>query len=332
MAFIDLDEFIYPKTNRSIVEVVDKILLNDPKAAALGISWQCFGSNGQKKADYTRGVLERFTRRAPDGWEHFIQYEEKFLIVGNMYVKLIANPRSIKVMLGPHVGTHFGENYTVNEHGEKIITYESERRSGDKISLNHYLIKSWEEYSIKKSRGYACNDNNPYNKIYFESCDRNDIFDDGILKYRVACADKFSFESDAERIRRAEKALIKALTQYSPLNPPEKFFVGKLETFLTCRALAEKLGTKIGNKTAEEYALVWIYQSFVQKNLFTYAELQLFMSELPAILARPFKVCKLLNQIAQEKIFPVIYSDLKEAQEWGGFYDFKYIQRLLNLI
>ena len=332
MAFIDIDEFIFPQNNGSISEVVDEILASDAQAQAVGISWHIFGSNGEVKADYSRGVLERFTRRARDKWEDFMQLDSKdALRIGNMYVKLIANPRSLKSMNGPHVGIHFGENYTVNEYGEKITDYANERISGDKIALNHYLLKSWEEYSIKKARGYACDTSNPYSDFYFKTHDRNELFDDGILSYRAARADNFSLESDADKFRRTEKALIENLTQCSPLNPPPKFFSRKLETFLTCRALAEILGTRIGSKTAEEYALVWIYQSFVRKNLFTYAELQLFMSALPEIISRPFPVCKLINKIAQEKIFPVIYNDLKKAQEWNGYYDFRYIQRLLNL-
>ena len=71
MAFIDLDEFIYPKTNRSITEVVDEILSNAPNAAGLSIHWQIYGSNGQEKADYSRGVLERFTRRAEKNFGRF---------------------------------------------------------------------------------------------------------------------------------------------------------------------------------------------------------------------------------------------------------------------
>ena len=39
IAFIDLDEFILPRTNQSIVEVVDEILLRDDNAAGLAINW-----------------------------------------------------------------------------------------------------------------------------------------------------------------------------------------------------------------------------------------------------------------------------------------------------
>ena len=56
MAFIDLDEFIFPRTGQSIVEVTDEIFSHDEKASGLAINWQHFGSNGQKTADYSRGV------------------------------------------------------------------------------------------------------------------------------------------------------------------------------------------------------------------------------------------------------------------------------------
>ena len=58
MAFIDGDEFIYPKTNQSIVETVDEILSQAPNAAGVIINWQFFGSNGHERADFSRGVLE----------------------------------------------------------------------------------------------------------------------------------------------------------------------------------------------------------------------------------------------------------------------------------
>ena len=69
MAFIDLDEFIFPKnTTATITETLDEILKNFPDASGLAINWQLFGSNGQETADFSRGVLERFTRRAPVDW------------------------------------------------------------------------------------------------------------------------------------------------------------------------------------------------------------------------------------------------------------------------
>ena len=333
MAFIDIDEFIFPKTNQSIAQVADEILSRDENAQALAINWRCFGSNGLTAADYSRGVLERFTQRAPDKWKDSLTFADASFEVGNMHVKLVANPRSVKTFLGPHIAVHFGGNYSVDEHGEKISAYGTDEMTADKIAVNHYVIKSREEFFNKRRRGFACDNFNPYdNENYFSTYDRNEIFDDGILSYRAARDENFSLETDADRIRRVEKTLLDTLTQCSPLEAPSEFFAGKLETFLTCRALAEGLDVKIGTCSAEELALTWIYQCFEKKVTFTYAELFLFMSALPEILARPFPICKELNRIAREKIFHLIYANLKSAQAWDIFYDFRYIERLLLLV
>ena len=165
----------------------------------------------------------------------------------------------------------------------------------------------------------------------FALYDRNEVFDDGILKYRDARAKNFSLEDDAQRFARAEKVLIDTLTAQSPFDTPADFFNDKLETFLTCRKLAEVFGTRIGNRSAEEYALVWIYQTLVTRHPFAYAELQLLLNELPALLSRPFPLCKKILRLASEKIFPTVDEDLKHAQNWGGFYYADYLRRLLNL-
>ena len=322
MTFIDLDEFILPLKNQSIVEVADEILSRDERAAALAIRWRLFGSNGHETADYSRGVLERFTRRAPDENES-----------AEPYVKIIGNPRSMKFFAGSHFCKHFGGNFTVDEFGNQVTTYRTAGTSVEKIVLNHYAAKSFEEFSRKDRRGFADNANvRPYTKKLFDSLDRNETFDDGILKYRAARAQNFSLESDADKIRRVEKTLVDTLTSQSPFDAPAEFFTNKLETFLTCRKLTEVFGTRIGNKSAEEYALVWIYQSFVTRHPFNYAELQLLLSELPALLSRPFPLCRKILRLVDEKLFPLIDEDLKRAQNWGGFYYMNYTRQLLNSI
>ncbi len=322
MTFIDLDEFILPLTNQSIAEVADEILSRDSKAQALAIRWRLFGSNGHESADFSKGVLERFTRRAPDDDE-----------LAEPYVKIVGNPRSMKFFAGSHFSMHFGGNFTVDEFGNKVTTYRTAGTSVEKIVLNHYAAKSFEEFSRKDRRGFADNANvRPYTKKLFDSLDRNEIFDDEILKYRAARAQNFSLESDEQRRNRAEKNLLDILTQQSPFDAPPEFFTGKLETFLTCRKLAEVFGTRIGNKSAEEYALVWIYQSFVTRHPFNYAELQLLLNELPALLKRPFPLCRKILRQVDEKLFPLIDEDLKRAQNWGGFYYMNYTRQLLNSI
>ena len=68
---------------------------------------------------------------------------------GNCYVKVIANPRKINFNQSPHQMVYFADSYVVDENAQlsegsrplPIIT--------DKIVINHYYIKSREEFLAK---------------------------------------------------------------------------------------------------------------------------------------------------------------------------------------
>ena len=329
MAFIDLDEFIFPKTNQSIVEVVDEILSNIPNAAGLVINWQYFGSNGQDKADYSRGILERFTRRAPNDW---IFINEEGYKLGNNQIKTIANPRLIRYIFHPHYAQYFNGTFSVNSDNKCVQNWNSEPILSDKIVVNHYYVKSFEEFSIKVKRGSACTSFNSKKMEFFNRYDRNEVFDDGILKYRAARAENFSFENDEQRANRVINALVRTLTQ-NPSEVPAEFFNGKLETFLTCRAVAEKFQIKIGKDSAEEIALAWIYRTLIKANPLKHLETRQFIKALPEILARPFSVCKDIKQLFQNSLLPIFDEILRaDFNNWREHYELNYLQKLLNLI
>ena len=322
MAFIDLDEFIFPKINRSIVEVVDEILSGVPNAAGLAINNQIYGSNGQETADYSKGVLERFTRRAPIDWDGGNKG-------GNIFKKTIDNPRLIRYRRNPHFAEYFDEKFAVNSDKKYVLNahYGSEPILIDKIVLNHYQTKSKEEFLLKQKKGRA--DGNtlglPMDIFYYN--DRNEEFDDGILKYRAARADKFSFADDNARINRVINNLVRTL-----IAPKEN-----LETFLTCRAVAEKFQIKIADNLAEEIALALIYRTLKSAKL-SRAETQMFLKALPEILSRPFPICAAINDLAQNFIIPRFCEVLKNGDVVKGADDFKahfnwlYVQKLLRLI
>ena len=312
MAFIDLDEFIFPKTNRPVVEVIDEILSRDSNAAALGINWQCFGSNGQDKADYSRGVLERFTRRAPD----------KGIFLGEG----IVNPRAVDCWWSPHYAYYFQDFYSINSNGAKTLYIAGYPIATDKIVINHYFTKSKEEYALKKMpKGSCVMNNNPYSMKDFFDYDRNEIFDDGILKYRAAREKNFSFESDEQRISRVINSLVRTLTQ----NPPTE---SKLETFLTCRAVAEKFQIKIGDTFAEEIALAWIHKTLSRDVDLTFADLQLLIDVLPEILSRPFPLTKKILQIFLSRGLPAMLTAMKNSAQFLGYKNLSYLQRFLKAI
>ena len=169
MAFVDGDEFILSKSKPTITEVVEEILTPNPNAAALGVNWIFYGSNHQDTADYSKGVIERFTLR-----------EESV----NKHIKTIANPRKINYFCNPHFSIYFSSCFSVNEQGENFDGAFNEYASDEKIVINHYYMKSREEYLKKVQRGVADFKVNVYDEKNFSHETQNDVFDDGILKYR----------------------------------------------------------------------------------------------------------------------------------------------------
>ena len=329
IAFIDLDEFIFPKTGASIFETVDEIFSRDETIAAVGINMQYFGSNGQVEADLSRGVLERFTRRAPDDWT-FIS--DKGITSGNVYIKSIVNPRRVDYFFGPHYAVYFGDMKSVDSRGNEISRAGNLNIATDKIVLNHYYTKSRAEFAAKVSRNDAFFASNPRRMEMFARFDRNEVFDDGIISYRAARAKNFFIEPEAERVRRVQEVLTQILTQTSPFDAPPDFFTGKLETFLTCRALAEVFGTQIGSRSAEEFALVWIAQTLLRAKSITTAEVRQFTRALPEILARPSPITRKLNHLTQEVLIPRFCAAHKVSHDWRARMEMLQLQKFLRLI
>ncbi|MBR1421277.1 MAG: glycosyltransferase family 92 protein [Selenomonadaceae bacterium] len=146
LAFIDLDEFIVPKHNQAVLDIINSLFQTqiDPqmRIGGIGINWRNFGSNGQdQKID--GGVLERFTKRSPDDFAR------------NKVIKTISNPRRVKEIHRAHDAIYFLNCTCVNENGNKISEFENPENTVAKLQINHYFTKSREEFMAKKSRGRA---------------------------------------------------------------------------------------------------------------------------------------------------------------------------------
>ncbi len=261
IAFIDSDEFVFPRTGQSITQVVDEILSGKPNAAGVAVNWQLYGSNGHETANLSRGVLERFTRRAPVDWST------------NRHVKTVSNPRKIN---------------SVNENGKPVQGYNNNPVTVDQIALNHYYTKSREEFTSKQNRGLA-DAVRKYGNDWFDVYNRNNEFDDGILRYRAARAKTYQ---PPDKSRAAERLLNALMVNLSPTllpNTPQEFYRGKLETILTCRAVASYLQTRLTDsapeKFFEEASLKAIPRAF---NGMTLADARLFRAELSATTAKNF--------------------------------------------
>lgn len=312
MAFIDLDEFIFPKnTSDEITATLDDILKNFPEASGLAINWQLFGSNGHDKADYNRGSLEKFTRRAPINW--VVPIPNRDIPGGNAQIKTIANPRKIYFFTSGHFPIYFEGNYSVNERGGIVSNYCNEPVTADKIALNHYNTKSREEFFQKIKRGRTSKKSSYLTADWFDMYNRNEIFDDGILKYRATRADKFSLERDEQKFQRIIDALIKTFEA-------QNF---SLETALTCRAVSNYLGEKF----LEEASLGAILKSIDDLKL---SDVRLLLSELPNLLALPYSVVKDIRDVAIQIISQTM-DFMREKEAWKDFLDLEHLRRLLKI-
>ena len=158
---LDLDEFLVLKQKRTIRE----FMVEFADCSQVSIHWMIYGSSGHVKAPQG-GVLANFKAHAD---------------------KPVFSPKSI---FNPRTVVGWGSHYMwvcgkwVNEAKEEF-GLSREICPTNKAQINHYIIKSWEEfYNRKVARGradyYTFGDDL---KAYFDGLDKNDVTDDLMLPY-----------------------------------------------------------------------------------------------------------------------------------------------------
>lgn len=138
IAFIDADEFLVPK---STLGNMPAILEAFEPYGALGINWQLFGSSGHKIRT-GKPVLDNFIRKAEIGF-HI-----------NKHVKCIVQPKKVRSVLNPHEFVYIDNYECVNENFVTVSNGFSDP-SINKVQLNHYYCKSYEEFEAKIERGFS---------------------------------------------------------------------------------------------------------------------------------------------------------------------------------
>lgn len=162
IAFIDLDEFIVPIKDASIPAFLKRF----EAFAAVEINWLVFGSGGHKtKSPGT--MMERFRFHSLPG--HRL----------NRHVKSIVNPREVFTMIGCHEAAKISGSIA-DSHGQPVTKNFREREpQQDIIRINHYAVRSYEEFLEKQARGRASGTQKTVRSEYFEQYDLNDIEDAG---------------------------------------------------------------------------------------------------------------------------------------------------------
>jgi glycosyltransferase involved in cell wall biosynthesis len=172
IAFIDADEFIVLKQDETIQDFLarydaDQVLIN----------WAMFGSNGHIERPTTL-MIDAFTYRS----------DTRF--ASTLHVKSIMRPQSlIKDCFNPHAFEVRGK--TVDVLGDAPVWEKfgvlKTAPVYDLCQINHYYVKSWEEWEVKMRRGSNGTVGMSIDPKAvldgFNYADRNKIFDPSALKY-----------------------------------------------------------------------------------------------------------------------------------------------------
>ncbi len=157
LGIIDLDEFIVPIKDRTIPEFLHGL----EEFSSVEINWLVFGSGGARTKE-PGGVMERF---------HCHSLPEHWL---NTHVKSIVDPRRVCTMTGCHEAARIS-GIAVDSHGMPLKRGFRDRQPiQDVIRINHYAIKSYEEFLSKRARGRA-RVTTIRDMGYFERYDLNDV-------------------------------------------------------------------------------------------------------------------------------------------------------------
>jgi len=164
-AFIDVDEFLTPRGDDSVPDILDNLPTD---VGTLYVHWLFFGSSGQETRQ-PGGALERFQRRAA------------FNFAPNCYGKSIARMSASPSLITSHL---IAAGRVVNMAGDAIPMDGSapERASHDGLALHHYFTKSQEEWMTRRALGRPALPANHPDAIrgidQFRAHDRNDVPDD----------------------------------------------------------------------------------------------------------------------------------------------------------
>lgn len=138
IAFIDCDEFLVPKEKDSVPEV----LSDYEKFGGLNVSWRIFGSSGHKTKPNGL-MIENYTMAMPR--DHYENTHTK---------AIVQTDKALRAGTNPHYCVFKPGYYSVSE-DLKPVPNAWTPHCANKLQLNHYFLKSQEEFKIKIQRHRA---------------------------------------------------------------------------------------------------------------------------------------------------------------------------------
>ena len=180
----DADEFLCINYGDG---TLDPMLDAAGDANGIVVTWRIFGSGNV--VDWSRDpVTEQYLYAAPPTWNKGWGVKTLFKFDPDKWKIGIHRP-SIK---NKHLETGFPDTVKwLNGSGQPMEDYfkfrgwRSIRRTVGYqwAQMNHYAVKSVDSYAIRKFRGNVNNKKDKYNADYWSLQDRNEVYDDKILRY-----------------------------------------------------------------------------------------------------------------------------------------------------
>lgn len=172
VAFLDADEFLFMENNN----LLDLLKGVPQKQEVVVVNWACFGSSN-RVVRRESPVLERFYWRAS---------KQRNI---NCHTKCLVRPSGRLMFINPHFAVPGSGGYAGRIDGSPVEFINSGGITKDvcwrSVRVNHYVIKSYEEYINKKrSRGRAMNSTiRPLS--FFQQHDFSDELDDSMERICV---------------------------------------------------------------------------------------------------------------------------------------------------
>lgn len=173
MAFIDADEFFnFGSSNKNLPQILGELLNQDPKVGAIGVNWAIYGSS--HKSEYEDApVISRFTHRSRQDAEI------------NCHYKSVVRTRAFKSTGStPHTFSLLPEFHYLMANGNPLTHHPSHglglsaEAIWSPVRLDHYVIKSREEFNKKKRpNGSAATVGRIKGDDYYHQHDHNEVLD-----------------------------------------------------------------------------------------------------------------------------------------------------------
>jgi hypothetical protein len=141
VAFFDADEFLVPLKSQQLKDILTRY---PDDAGAIAVNQRVFGSSGQK--EFAPGlVVERFTQSSEKSYAENRFYKT---ICRPSYVSSIKDAHFVELKKGHYIYDNGTSLATDAKHHGMALSVVAEN-----LQLNHYILKSWEEFNFKRTKG-----------------------------------------------------------------------------------------------------------------------------------------------------------------------------------